>query len=41
MFKKFVIVLFLCCLVTSCGKKSDPVFKESKKDNILKVSLFI
>ena len=32
MIKKITLILFLFCLVVSCGKKADPVFKnlESK-----------
>ena len=32
MYKKLIFVLFLSFLIFSCGKKSDPVFKESKKE---------
>tara|TARA_B100001057_G_scaffold464175_1_gene519087 strand:+ start:2511 stop:2639 length:129 start_codon:yes stop_codon:yes gene_type:complete len=32
MIKKIYIILFLCLLITSCGKKSDPIFKENGKN---------
>tara|TARA_B100000963_G_C22101782_1_gene440999 strand:- start:332 stop:463 length:132 start_codon:yes stop_codon:yes gene_type:complete len=35
MIKKIILILFLFCMMTSCGKKSDPVFKESKKERNL------
>lgn len=31
MIKKITLTFILCCLVISCGKKGDPVFKESKE----------
>ena len=31
MIKKFILTLTLFCLVLSCGKKGDPVYKESNK----------
>ncbi len=35
MIKKFALALMLCCICISCGKKGDPVYKESKiKTNI-------
>ena len=37
MIKKIIFVLILCCLVTSCGKKGDPVYKAFKFKN-LKIS---
>ena len=33
MIKKIIFVLVLCYMTISCGKKGDPVFKESKKKN--------
>jgi hypothetical protein len=30
MIKKIIFTLILCSLIISCGKKGDPVFKESK-----------
>ena len=32
MIKKIFIILFLSFLITSCGKKSDPIFKENGKN---------
>ena len=31
MIKKTILILFCFILITSCGKKDDPVYKESKK----------
>mgnify|MGYP001210321098 CR=1 FL=1 len=31
MIKKIIFTLILCSLIISCGKKEDPVFKESKE----------
>ncbi len=28
--KKIIISLILCCLIISCGKKGDPIYKQSK-----------
>ena len=30
MIKKIFLTFILCCLITSCGKKGDPVYKQSK-----------
>ena len=30
MIKKFIIMFFVTILIVSCGKKGDPVYKESK-----------
>jgi len=32
MIKKTIIILFLSLLVTSCGKKGDPIYKENGKN---------
>ena len=32
MIKKIYIILLLTLIVTSCGKKSDPIFKENGKN---------
>ena len=32
MIKKIFLLAVICYLVISCGKKGDPIFKESKKD---------
>ena len=40
--KKIIISLILCCLMISCGKKGDPVYKQSKtKYKLEKQSTFI
>ena len=31
MIKKITLTLILLCLIVSCGKKGDPVFKDSEK----------
>ena len=31
MIKKISLTLIFCCLVISCGKKGDPVYKDSEK----------
>ena len=32
MIKKFYIILFIGLLITSCGKKGDPIYKENGKN---------
>ncbi len=32
MIKRIIFVLILCCALISCGKKGDPIYKESKKN---------
>ncbi len=32
MIKKIYIILFLSLMITSCGKKGDPVFKENVRN---------
>ena len=32
MIKKFFLYTIICCFIISCGKKGDPVYKQSKKD---------
>ena len=32
MIKKIYIILFLSLLITSCGKKGDPIYKENGKN---------
>jgi len=39
MIKKITLTIILCCLIISCGKKGDPVYKESEKR--LKYKIFI
>ena len=31
MIKKIILALVLSCLLISCGKKGDPLYKDSKK----------
>tara|TARA_B100000401_G_scaffold416413_1_gene338712 strand:- start:163 stop:291 length:129 start_codon:yes stop_codon:yes gene_type:complete len=38
MIKKITLLLILSCMVFSCGKKGDPVYKESKKVDIKTIS---
>ncbi len=35
MYKKIIFTFVLCCIIASCGKKGDPVYKVSKKSAIL------
>ncbi len=35
MTKKILLFLILCCFIFSCGKKGDPVYKDSKKKIII------
>jgi hypothetical protein len=32
MIQKKILILILCCMVISCGKKESPIYKESKKN---------
>ena len=34
MSKKILLTLLLSCIIFSCGKKGDPEYKKSKKDNV-------
>ena len=36
MIKKITLILILCCLVLSCGKKGDPEYKSSDNNIELK-----
>ncbi len=37
MIKKITLIFIVCCFLISCGKKGDPVYKESlKKTNFEK-----
>ena len=40
MIKKIALTLILCCVVVSCGKKGDPIYKDTGK-KIEKQSLII
>ena len=37
MIKKITLLIILSLLTLSCGKKADPIFKESKKNNSAKI----
>jgi|TARA_B100000003_G_scaffold193955_1_gene194796 major membrane immunogen (membrane-anchored lipoprotein) len=42
MIKKIYIIIFILSLITSCGKKNDPIYKENGKNfenNKIKVLL--
>tara|TARA_B100001057_G_scaffold287089_1_gene287224 strand:+ start:195 stop:341 length:147 start_codon:yes stop_codon:yes gene_type:complete len=41
MIKKIILIFLLFCLTNSCGKKGDPVYKESKKRSEFEKSLSI
>ncbi len=32
MIKKIYVIFFLCLMITSCGKKGDPIYKQSGKN---------
>tara|TARA_B100000035_G_C20715786_1_gene428988 strand:+ start:496 stop:624 length:129 start_codon:yes stop_codon:yes gene_type:complete len=34
MIKKIIFILFLLTIITSCGKKGDPEYKDQKSKNI-------
>jgi len=31
MIKKITLILILCCMIVSCGKKGDPIYKDTEK----------
>ena len=31
MIKKITLVLLICCMIVSCGKKGDPEYKDPEK----------
>ena len=39
MIKKIILLSLLSFLLISCGKKGDPVYKDSKKETDLKIIL--
>ena len=41
MIKKITFAILIACLIVSCGKKGDPVYKESQKKLIRLLSLLI
>ena len=34
MIKKITLTIIFCFLIISCGKKGEPVYKESKKEEL-------
>ena len=34
MIKNIILTLLLCCIIFSCGKKGDPEYKKSEKNNL-------
>tara|TARA_B100001057_G_C22793758_1_gene928728 strand:- start:525 stop:656 length:132 start_codon:yes stop_codon:yes gene_type:complete len=38
--RKIILTLIFCCLIVSCGKKGDPVFKDPKKKAAIKSIYF-
>ena len=34
MIKKIILSLLLTCIIFSCGKKGDPEYKKSEKNNL-------
>ena len=42
MIKKFTLVVLLCCVIISCGKKGDPKYKDpDKKAEIKEISIYL
>tara|TARA_Y100000389_G_C16947392_1_gene264823 strand:+ start:39 stop:170 length:132 start_codon:yes stop_codon:yes gene_type:complete len=39
MIKKIILAFILCCFVFSCGKKGDPVYKNSEKKVKMRIIL--
>ena len=39
MIKKFSLALMLCCILISCGKKGDPIYKDPEKKTDLQTVL--
>ena len=35
MINKITLIFFLICIIGACGKKGDPEFKSSKKNNLI------
>tara|TARA_B100001175_G_scaffold313222_1_gene320469 strand:- start:1228 stop:1359 length:132 start_codon:yes stop_codon:yes gene_type:complete len=36
MIKKITLLLILCCIIVSCGKKGDPTYNDPKKEAQIK-----
>ena len=41
MIKKIFLLALFCCFIISCGKKGDPIYKESKKETKIHKFSFI
>ena len=41
MIKKILLSVILLCMLISCGKKGDPVYKDTEKSAVLKSDLII
>ena len=41
MIKKITLTIIICCILFSCGKKGDPVYKESIKNSEIKKNILI
>jgi|TARA_B100001094_G_C17395465_1_gene423301 predicted small lipoprotein YifL len=39
MIKKTILIIFLYCVLTSCGKKGDPEYKDLKKQAKIEIIL--
>ncbi len=39
MIKKIIFLLALSCLIVSCGKKGDPIYKNPKKETNLQTAI--
>jgi hypothetical protein len=37
--KEIVLVLLLCCIIFSCGKKGDPEYKEHKNETEIQINI--
>ena len=40
MIKKFTLVVLLCCVIISCGKKGDPKYEDPEKKAKIQTILF-
>ena len=40
MIKKITLVLLLCCVIISCGKKGDPKYEDHEKKAKMQTILF-
>ncbi len=39
MIRKITLALILFCIIISCGKKGDPVYKDSKEKSHLQITI--